>query len=113
MRISRDVVRPLVALVVILAAMALVTNVAAYRVATTSHGGQAASGACPKADAAAHRDGDADRDGAGSASACRRSSGSATDENRRAVRSRESRESGESGESRASGGRVVTVSGAS
>ena len=37
MRTSRDLVRPLVALLVIAAAVPLVANVAAYRAATASH----------------------------------------------------------------------------
>ncbi|MFB6172349.1 MAG: hypothetical protein ABEJ23_07425 [Haloarculaceae archaeon] len=104
MRISRDVVRPLVALVVIVAAVSLVSTVAAYRTANTQHP-RPDSVSCQKAEALAQRDPAYRR----IAERCEQTRGlSSTGETRR----EEAREHGE----RSSSGRrvvVVTRSGAS
>lgn len=102
MRTSRDIVRPLVVLLLVLAALPMVSTVAAYRAAVTPHH----QAQCPQADAASQQsvsaqqaaqqcrttkartgDRDGDRDGAG--------------------------EAGEGGEGGGSGVVVVTNSGAS
>ncbi|MFB6166458.1 MAG: hypothetical protein ABEJ31_14965 [Haloarculaceae archaeon] len=94
MRISRDLVRPLVALVVILATLSTVSTVAAFRSATTDHASPTVT--CPQADAAhqdaaaqcsdrstatkrraADGDGDSDRRSSGDDDGARSRSGSA------------------------------------
>lgn len=110
MHISRKVVRPLVALVVILGAVVAVSNVAAFRVAATTHNqvSHAQTGNCQQVGSQAHRDGDSDAD-TQAADTCSKAEpksnqAAADDDSRRADERRENNERGENNERREDGG---------